>query len=176
MDKFAFLEGISKYEGLDKDLQRLELRHKFLIEPFEDTLNGATVLDIAAYDGRWSYAFSDQLFSLVRHFIWLLWYSVSLITRYREGEGTAFSNLAFEVQLPSVRLYQITGNGKTKTRSPELAARGRVNLTECLEYPRDMFIRDTKAGVAYAYHNPKVIVGGFQRNAALVGELCGIAQ
>jgi hypothetical protein len=56
MKNFAFLEGVRQYDGMDKDLRRLEIRHSFLIEPFEEVLCGANVLDIAAYDGRWSYA------------------------------------------------------------------------------------------------------------------------
>jgi hypothetical protein len=56
MKHFTFLEGVSKYDGLAKDLRRLELRHSFLIDPFRDQLANADVLDIGAHDGRWSYA------------------------------------------------------------------------------------------------------------------------
>lgn len=56
MKHFTFLEDTSEYCELNKDLRRLELRHSFLVEPFQDLLKDADVLDIAAHDGRWSYA------------------------------------------------------------------------------------------------------------------------
>lgn len=56
MGKFDFLKSTGRYSVKNNDLIRLEQRHAFLIEPFKEFLDDANVLDIAAHDGRWSYA------------------------------------------------------------------------------------------------------------------------
>lgn len=57
MKKFEFLRDMQRYDGMEKIWEGwLEKRHTFLIDPFKDYLQGATVLDIAAHDGRSSYA------------------------------------------------------------------------------------------------------------------------
>jgi 2-polyprenyl-3-methyl-5-hydroxy-6-metoxy-1,4-benzoquinol methylase len=40
----------------DAMVSRMNLRHQFLVAPFEKEIRGSKVLDIAAHDGRWSYA------------------------------------------------------------------------------------------------------------------------
>ncbi|WP_370399030.1 class I SAM-dependent methyltransferase [Sulfitobacter sp. JB4-11] len=59
MPAFDFLEGLPKYGDDAKEVARQRQRHAFLIEPFLGDIKGARVLDIAAHDGRWSYAFAD---------------------------------------------------------------------------------------------------------------------
>lgn len=56
VNNFDFLRNVKSYDGQDKELRRLEKRHAFLIDPFKHLIEGATVLDIGAHDGRWSYA------------------------------------------------------------------------------------------------------------------------
>lgn len=51
---FDFLNEIEEYD--DTSIARMKLRHSYLVEPFEKDIQGARVLDIAAHDGRWSYA------------------------------------------------------------------------------------------------------------------------
>jgi hypothetical protein len=53
---FDFLTGPPGYRPAD--VQRLNLRHRFLIQPFETEIGRSRVLDLAAYDGRWAYAFA----------------------------------------------------------------------------------------------------------------------
>jgi len=54
MPFFDFLSENEDYN--DTMVARMNLRHKFLVEPFEEEIRGSRVLDIAAHDGRWSYA------------------------------------------------------------------------------------------------------------------------
>ncbi|WP_299872896.1 DUF1698 domain-containing protein [uncultured Sulfitobacter sp.] len=59
MPVLEFLNGLQKYREDAKHLARQRQRHAFLIEPFLDDIKGAKVLDIAAHDGRWSYALAE---------------------------------------------------------------------------------------------------------------------
>ncbi|MGA0542788.1 class I SAM-dependent methyltransferase [Neotabrizicola sp. VNH66] len=54
MAAFDFLGTTGRYSA--KDVHRMNMRHSFIIEPFLTDLDGAKVLDLAAHDGRWSYA------------------------------------------------------------------------------------------------------------------------
>lgn len=56
MGFFDFLEQMPRYQGKQLNINRLNKRHDFIIRPFEDELRGASVLDLASHDGRWSYA------------------------------------------------------------------------------------------------------------------------
>jgi len=58
MEFFDFLEKEHRYSSTRNSLNRLNKRHRFLIEPFRADIEGSAVLDIGAYDGRWSYALS----------------------------------------------------------------------------------------------------------------------
>lgn len=53
---FDFLAEIPPYEDNATTVTRLAQRHRLIIEPFAPQIKGARVLDIAAHDGRWSYA------------------------------------------------------------------------------------------------------------------------
>ncbi len=53
---FDFLADLPPYDDNDTTIYRLNQRHKLIIEPFLPQIEGARVLDIAAHDGRWSYA------------------------------------------------------------------------------------------------------------------------
>jgi 2-polyprenyl-3-methyl-5-hydroxy-6-metoxy-1,4-benzoquinol methylase len=53
---FDFLIGRPRYRaGM---VRRLNLRHRFLVQPFEHEIRGSRVLDLAAHDGRWAYAYA----------------------------------------------------------------------------------------------------------------------
>lgn len=54
MGFFDFLSGRDGYD--ERAVLRMNRRHDFLIKPFAADLENARVLDIAAHDGRWSYA------------------------------------------------------------------------------------------------------------------------
>src|SRR5262245_36226628 len=56
MGFFDFLQTSARYAGEDANLNRLEQRRRFIVEPYVDDLSGARVLDLACNDGRWSYA------------------------------------------------------------------------------------------------------------------------
>jgi hypothetical protein len=58
MGFFDFLRDTPRYEGRPERVDRLDSRHRFLVEPYANELAGARVLDLAAHDGRWSYAMS----------------------------------------------------------------------------------------------------------------------
>lgn len=58
MGFFDFLRTIERYAEADYAVSRLNLRHRFLIEPLAAELAGKRVLDLAAHDGRWAYAFA----------------------------------------------------------------------------------------------------------------------
>ncbi len=58
MNFFDFLGTNARYAGKDLNLNRLNRRHDYLVEPYQDDLSGARVLDLASHDGRWSYALS----------------------------------------------------------------------------------------------------------------------
>jgi SAM-dependent methyltransferase len=57
MEFFDFLGKDPRYGRTS--LNRLNKRHRFLVEPYRADLDGSSVLDIGAYDGRWSYALSE---------------------------------------------------------------------------------------------------------------------
>lgn len=56
MSVFDFLGTNPKYS--DSDVRRMNLRHRFVIEPYVERIKGARVLDLASHDGRWPYAFA----------------------------------------------------------------------------------------------------------------------
>ena len=58
MGFFDFLRLVARYASDDYGIGRLNQRHRKLIEPISAELAGARVLDLAAHDGRWSYAFA----------------------------------------------------------------------------------------------------------------------
>lgn len=53
---FDFLAELPPYDDNATTIYRLNQRHKLIIDPFGPQIEGARVLDIAAHDGRWSYA------------------------------------------------------------------------------------------------------------------------
>ena len=55
-DVFDFMEGLEPYGEKPNTITRLAQRHRLIIEPFADQIQGARMLDLAAHDGRWSYA------------------------------------------------------------------------------------------------------------------------
>lgn len=56
---FEHLLNFSYYRDNPVNVARLRKRHAFLVDPFRTEIEGARVLDIAAHDGRWSYAFAQ---------------------------------------------------------------------------------------------------------------------
>ncbi|HEY0213699.1 MAG TPA: methyltransferase domain-containing protein [Paenirhodobacter sp.] len=58
MGFFDFLPSIARYEDDANTVQRMNLRHEMIIAPLVQEIAGARVLDLAAHDGRWSYAFA----------------------------------------------------------------------------------------------------------------------
>lgn len=58
MGEFDFIIGIDSY-STPAQAERLSLRHDHSIKPFKDAIAGAKVLDLAAHDGRWSYALAQ---------------------------------------------------------------------------------------------------------------------
>ena len=56
MTFFDFLHNIPRYKGRTGAINRLNWRWRFLVQDFEEHLKGARALDLAAHDGRWSYA------------------------------------------------------------------------------------------------------------------------
>ncbi len=52
---FDFLKSLG-YSA--SEVQRMNLRWNHIIKPFEQEIAGARLLDLAAHDGRWSYAFA----------------------------------------------------------------------------------------------------------------------
>jgi predicted nicotinamide N-methyase len=55
---FDFLWDLPRYAGKARSITRLNKRHDFLITPYADEI-ASRVLDLAAHDGRWSYALSS---------------------------------------------------------------------------------------------------------------------
>lgn len=53
---FDFLKSLAPYEDNANTVHRLEQRHRLIVDPFQPQIEGARVLDLAAHDGRWSYA------------------------------------------------------------------------------------------------------------------------
>lgn len=58
MGVFDFLKDLPYYDERDVARERIEKRHEILVTPFKSDICGARVLDLAAHDGRWSYAFA----------------------------------------------------------------------------------------------------------------------
>ncbi len=58
MGFFDFLHGLDPYAENAAGVRRLNLRHDHLMEPIRAEVQGARVLDLAAHDGRWAYAFA----------------------------------------------------------------------------------------------------------------------
>jgi len=58
MGFFDFLATTPRYAGSKLALNRLNMRHRFIVQPFVEEISGARVLDLACHDGRWSYALS----------------------------------------------------------------------------------------------------------------------
>ena len=58
MGFFNFIDQIDGYGSGSSN--RLNWRFKHIVEPFGDDLKAARVLDVAAHDGRWSYAFASM--------------------------------------------------------------------------------------------------------------------
>jgi hypothetical protein len=56
MGFFDFLADLPLYQGRGNVVNRFNRRYRYLIAPIAEELVGAKVLDIAAHDGRWSYA------------------------------------------------------------------------------------------------------------------------
>lgn len=59
MGFFDFAASYPRYREDSNKIHRLNKRHDFLVRPFVDDIKDARVLDLAAHDGRWSYAFSS---------------------------------------------------------------------------------------------------------------------
>lgn len=59
MSIFDFIRGMPLYLEKPKDAERLNNRHRFIIQPFESQIRNARVLDLASHDGRWPYAFAS---------------------------------------------------------------------------------------------------------------------
>lgn len=58
MGFFDFLGDLEHYKDHIRPEDRMNRRHRFLIEDNAAEFDGARVLDLAAHDGRWSYAMS----------------------------------------------------------------------------------------------------------------------
>lgn len=58
MGFFDFLSSIAPYEDDAKTITRMNLRHEMILEPLKSEITGRRVLDLAAHDGRWAYAFA----------------------------------------------------------------------------------------------------------------------
>ncbi|MCP3969989.1 MAG: class I SAM-dependent methyltransferase [Rhodobacteraceae bacterium] len=59
MGFFDFLAEIRPYSEEPSNCLRMNKRHRMIVEPFRGELADARVLDLAAHDGRWSYALAD---------------------------------------------------------------------------------------------------------------------
>jgi len=55
---FDFLADTARYQDSPLALNRLNMRHRFIVQPFAADIAHRRVLDLAAHDGRWSYALS----------------------------------------------------------------------------------------------------------------------
>jgi len=65
---FDFVDDLPMYHDKKHSSLRLNLRHRFLVEPFKEQIEGSRVLDLAAHDGRWSYALAANLVSQFKHY------------------------------------------------------------------------------------------------------------
>lgn len=55
---FDFISDLPYYQDVDVSVPRMNARYDALIAPHAEEIAGAKVLDLAAHDGRWSYAFA----------------------------------------------------------------------------------------------------------------------
>jgi Methyltransferase domain len=55
---FDFLNDIAPYAEDHPSVQRLNTRHRMIVEPLAGQIAGKSVLDLAAHDGRWCHAFA----------------------------------------------------------------------------------------------------------------------
>ena len=58
MGFFDFAGSFPLYEGDANKVHRLNKRHDFIVRPLRAEIAGASLLDLAAHDGRWSYAYA----------------------------------------------------------------------------------------------------------------------
>ncbi|WP_406736359.1 class I SAM-dependent methyltransferase [Thioclava sp. GXIMD4215] len=58
MGVFDFLHSVREYKESEGSIVRLEKRYSKIIKPIESQFCDASVLDLGAHDGRWSYVFS----------------------------------------------------------------------------------------------------------------------
>ncbi|MFC2968756.1 class I SAM-dependent methyltransferase [Acidimangrovimonas pyrenivorans] len=56
MGFFDFIGDLAGYEDANQPVARMNARHEMIVTPFAEEIRGARVLDLAAHDGRWSYA------------------------------------------------------------------------------------------------------------------------
>jgi 2-polyprenyl-3-methyl-5-hydroxy-6-metoxy-1,4-benzoquinol methylase len=56
MGFFDFIADMEAYRDHNQPVARLNARQAMIVQPFADEIRGARVLDLAAHDGRWSYA------------------------------------------------------------------------------------------------------------------------
>lgn len=56
---FDFMINLEPYGEKPNTIYRLAQRHRLIIDPFVEQIKGARVLDLAAHDGRWSYALAN---------------------------------------------------------------------------------------------------------------------
>ena len=59
MGFFDFLGEIPPYSDSEKMVERMNNRHRLLVDPLRGEIEGLRVLDLAAHDGRWSYALAE---------------------------------------------------------------------------------------------------------------------
>ena len=55
---YDFLNDLTHYVEHGSSAARMNARHEFLIADFAEEIIGAKVIDLAAHDGRWCYAFA----------------------------------------------------------------------------------------------------------------------
>jgi hypothetical protein len=55
---FDFLHALPPYCEAPGSVRRLNQRHEMIVQPLAVEIAGARVLDLAAHDGRWAYAFA----------------------------------------------------------------------------------------------------------------------
>lgn len=60
MPFFDFLQSVDSKKYFDSNLKRMELRKRFIVDRFIEEISGSRVLDLAAHDGRWSYALAGS--------------------------------------------------------------------------------------------------------------------
>jgi len=58
---FDFLAELELYKDNPAAVARMNMRYRHLIDLFSEEIKGSRVFDIAAHDGRWSYAFANAV-------------------------------------------------------------------------------------------------------------------